>query len=299
MLSEWGIKYEITTRNSVLETSIENLLIQTKIPYEKNKRILDFEDGMRKKEMDFYIPSLKFGIELHGMEYHSDIYLESDYHLKKSIAAEKQGIRLLQFWGVDITQNPEIVDSIILSNLNFNKKIYARKCEIRTVSNFDAAEFLERNHIQGNSISKYQYGLYYEDDLVSLMTFAKSRFDKNIDWELLRFCNKINTNVVGGASRLLSHFRKGHTGTIISYADRMRSNGNLYKVLGFEFSHHTPPSYYYYKRGGDIESRLKYQKHKLKSVLDIFDPNLTESENMHNNGFFRIWNSGNSVWKLL
>lgn len=44
------------------------------------------------------------------------------------------------------------------------------------------------------------------------------------------------------------------------------------------------------------ESRNKYQKHKLKNLLENFDPKLSEIENMVNNGFDRIWDCGNKVF---
>ncbi len=91
--------------------------------------------------------------------------------------------------------------------------------------------FLDENHIQGNCISKYRYGLYYNNELISLMTFGKSRFKD--EFELLRFCNKLGYNVVGGASKLFFHFLKDHEEIkeVISYADRRWSVGNLYFKL--------------------------------------------------------------------
>jgi hypothetical protein len=46
-----------------------------------------------------------------------------------------------------------------------------------------------------------------------------------------------------------------------------------------------------------LESRIKYQKHKLKDVLSIFDGEKTEYENMKNNGFRRIYDCGNMVFE--
>lgn len=111
------------------------------------------------------------------------------------------------------------------------QRIYARKCVVRSVEHNVAVEFLDKNHMQGACQSKYQYGLYYNDELVSIMTFGKSRFKK--EFELTRFCNKLNVTVVGGASKLLRHFLQDHVEIeeIISYADRRLSTGNLYDKL--------------------------------------------------------------------
>jgi hypothetical protein len=130
------------------------------------------------------------------------------------------------------------------------------------------------------------------------MTFGKSRFNKNVDWELIRYCNSLNTSVVGGASRLFKHFLRNHTGSIIYYADRRHSQGGLYENLGFEFSHNSDPNYYYYenKQPYILESRQKYQKHKLPALLENFDQNQTESVNMYNHGYRKIYDCGNQVW---
>lgn len=116
-----------------------------------------------------------------------------------------------------------------------NTKIYARKTICKEVSYTEAKEFLEENHIQGNCISKYRYGLYYNEELVSLMTFGKSRFKD--EFEMLRFCNKKYLNIVGGASKLFSHFLNDHNEIleVISYADRRWSIGNLYTKLRIFF----------------------------------------------------------------
>ena len=39
-------------------------------------------------------------------------------------------------------------------------------------------------------------------------------------------------------------------------------------------------------------------KHKLKDMLKFFDESLTEKENMHINGFFEIYDSGNYKYIL-
>jgi hypothetical protein len=41
---------------------------------------------------------------------------------------------------------------------------------------------------------------------------------------------------------------------------------------------------------------MSCQKHKLNKLLDIFDSKKTEYENMLENGWKRVWDSGNSKW---
>ena len=253
-------------------------------------------------ELDIYLPDDKLAIEYNGLYWHSFNSVETenkDYHLIKTEKCKELGIQLFHIFENE-WQDPvkhDIWKSIIKNKLGQSSRIYGRKTEIRSVSSSDKTEFLNRNHLQGTCVSSMNLGLYYGGELVSLMTFGKSRFNKNVDWELLRFCNKIGYSVIGGASKLLKAFRLKKEGSIISYADKRRSNGNLYKQLGFEFSHDSPPNYFYWKKNG-LESRIKYQKHKLSKLLEVYDSGLTETENMYENGYRKIYDCGNQVWVL-
>ena len=124
------------------------------------------------------------------------------------------------------------------------------------------------------------------------MTFGKSRFNKSYDYELLRYCTIANFSIIGAAGKLFNYFLKNYSGSIISYADRRWSNGNLYKQLGFEELSASAPAYYYIK--DDIRyNRVKFQKHKLSNLLEVFDPTLSESQNMYINGYIKVWDCGN------
>ena len=132
------------------------------------------------------------------------------------------------------------------------------------------------------------------------MTFSKCRFDKKHEWELLRFCNKLGYHVPGGASKLLKYFERNYNPkSLVSYADRRWSQGKVYEKLGFTFSHASAPNYWYWKDRYLLESRVKYQKHKLKTILEKFDETKTEVENMQDNGYNRIFDCGNLVYEKI
>jgi hypothetical protein len=120
----------------------------------------------------------------------------------------------------------------------------------------------------------------------------KNKCSSDVEWEMLRFTNKQNTNVIGGASKLLEHFRSNFEGGIVAYSDRRYSIDSIYKELGFQFLHNSEPNYFYFKNLLVLESNQK-----LSDLLENFDSNLTEYENMVNNGYNRIWDCGNSVWE--
>jgi hypothetical protein len=187
---------------------------------------------------------------------------------------------------------------MIRSKLVLSKRIYARNTTVREVSSTVTKQFLSMNHLQGQSNSSINLGLYHHGDLVALMTFGKPRFNSNYDWELIRYCGLLETNVVGGASKLLKHFRKNYEGSILSYANREHSNGKLYEALGFKLINEAQPNYQWWK-GNQMLKRYATQKHKLPKLLnESFDGSKTESENMFANGYRRIWDCGNLVYEL-
>ena len=82
-------------------------------------------------------------------------------------------------------------------------------------------------------------------------------------------------------------------------AGRRWSAGKLYTALGFKLDHTSKPDYWYFKDRYVLESRVKYQKHKLSGLLEIYDENKTEIENMKANGYERIFDCGNYVFEKI
>lgn len=250
-------------------------------------------------ELDIFIPSLNFAIEIHGLYWHTESKGKTvDSHVKKLNRCLDKDITLFQFWDKEVIDNTNIVLSMIKNKLGYSNKIMARKCHLTSLTSKQAKEFFSVNHLQGHVNASIYLGLLYEDELVSAISISKSRFNKkgSDKWEIVRYANKLGYSVIGGFSKLIKN--SGLTGTIISYANRMYSTGNLYKQAGFEFIRHTPPCYFYTKDHVNLEHRVKYQKHKLPLLLENFNANLSETANMKNNGFDRVWDCGTSVYEL-
>jgi hypothetical protein len=253
-------------------------------------------------EIDIYIPSYNLAIEVNGVYWHSESMGKyRDYHLYKTNKCEENNIDLIHILDYEWIFKKPIIQSIILNKINnIKNKIYARKCIIKEIKDTSIVRnFLDNNHIQGYTHSSINLGLYNNDELVSLMTFSKNRFKKNSnEWEMVRFCNKLNTNNIGGASKLFKYFNILYNTDkipVVSFSDRRFFKGSLYKILGFEFEKNTSPSYIYWK-DNRILNRMSCQKHKLDKLLDNFDSNKTEYENMVFNGWRRVWDSGNIKW---
>jgi hypothetical protein len=116
-----------------------------------------------------------------------------------------------------------------------------------------------------------------------------------------RYCNILNTNVIGGASKLFNHFIKNYNvNSIVTYSDMRLFNGNVYKNIGMSFVNTTPPNYHYFDRNYCVPlTRIGFQKHKLSKILKIFDNKLSEWQNMQLNGYDRIWDCGHFKYEWI
>ena len=248
-------------------------------------------------ELDIFIPDKNIAIEFNGLAWHSDFSKkDSNYHLMKTKMCKDAGIRLIHIFENEWVEKRDIVKDKLRSILSFNDRIFARKCVIKHISSAECRDFLNMNHIQGSDNSSIKLGLFYNDELVSVMTFCKPRFTSKYDYELSRYASKLGVSVVGGASKLLNEFWKKNKGTIVTYADLRFSQGGLYGAIGFKLSHTSPPNYWW-TNGTLILSRYECQKHKLKDIIgEGFNKNKTEEENMRDAGYFKIFDCGNLVY---
>jgi hypothetical protein len=253
------------------------------------------------KELDIYLPDHNLAIECNGTFFHCEKYgnKKSDYHITKTKLCEDKNIRLIHIFQHRWESDKNKIKSILKSATNkLEIKKYARKLKIIKVEKEQEKEFFDFNHIQKYKPSKICFGLIDDkNNLVCAMSFCKSRYNKNYDIELLRYCNKLDTVVIGGANKLFEHFIKLNPNKkIISYCDRSLFSGNMYKKLGMIHHSDSRPSYFYTKNYKTWYNRIQFQKHKLKQKLINFDPCLSEWANMQNNGWDRYWDCGNSVW---
>lgn len=241
------------------------------------------------------MPKYNLAIEFDGLFWHS--LKEPNYHLNKTKLCENKNIQLLHIFENEWIYRRDIWKSIIRSKLNLTYSIYARNCSIREINYIESNEFLDSNHLQGKIGFNVGIGLFYGNNLVSMICFGIPRYNKLYKFELLRYCTKLDTRIVGGFSKLLKFFTEKYSKSIITYADRRYSNGSVYEKNGFNFICDTNPNYFYFNKSMKLESRIKYQKHKLKNLLQSYNDNLSEYENMKNNGYSRIYDCGNKVYE--
>lgn len=267
-------------------------------------------------EIDVYLPEFNFGIECNpSFTHNSSIsdpwgaepkhYL---YHKEKSDKCREAGVELFHIFGWEWEYKQDIIKSMIKNRLGLtDRRIYARNTKVVEVDFKTSVNFLNENHLQGMLSAPIRLGLMDEnDELVSLMTFGKMRSTigqgQGNQYELSRFCNKLNTSVVGGASKLLKHYMKHYNTPLISFSDNAHTTGKLYENLNFKRDHDVAPRYTWVDPFTEYTiNRLKTQKHNLRKLFndDTIDiENKTEKEIMLEHGYVQVYDAGLTKWVL-
>lgn len=289
--------HEQHNKQSNNEISIINYI--KSLGLQDNEIILRNRKLLNGLELDIYLPKYNLAIEYCGSFWHSEkMGKDKDYHINKKNKCKDLDIELITIWDVDYNKNSELIHSIIRNKLINNdfEKIYARKCIVKEISNSEYLNFCNNNHLQGYVQAKIKLGLFYNNELISLMSFNNLRkfINKNNNnknyYELVRYCLKPDLKVFGGANKLLKYFeRKYKPEKLISYCNLDYFNGNTYINLGMNkvnYSHS-----YFYLYGNKKINRYSLTKHKL--IDRGYDKNLTANEIIKSINIIKVWNCGN------
>lgn len=233
-----------------------------------NNIIRNSKDYLGGQEIDVYLPDYNLGIEFNGTFWHSDLYKDDNYHFNKSLLAQQKGIKLIHIyqyeWDNKLTKE-KIKQLLKISLGKVERKIYARDCEIKQITNNEAKILNNSVHLQNHRNAQVTYGLYYRNELVQLMSFSKN---KKYQWEIIRGCPGSNNIVVGGVSKLFKHFIKDYNpDEVFSYCDFNKFDGKSYEAIGMKFIGYTGPDMKYIIKG-NVVNRQPSKYKELKSQID-------------------------------
>lgn len=261
----------------------------------------------KKFEIDCYVADHQFGVEYCGEYWHRFDQFgnnNKNRHLDKLKFFKEKGVKLFTIFENEWLIKRPIIESMIRYRVNHHsiRTIYARKCILKEIDKASANEFHKTNHIHGYAASTFNFGLYCNDELVSVLSLIKSRFDKSAEYEIARFSSTLNTSVVGGFSKLFNFFTiQYNPNSCVTYADRRFGEGETYLNNCFQYMTSTKPNYWYYdKTTATLENRMKYQKSKLKTLFPMhFSETKTEFEIMTDAGYFKVYDCGSNkyIWK--
>lgn len=244
------------------------------------------------KEIDIYIPEKNFAIEYDGMFWHSEANKKGySYHLNKTEKCLQKGIRLLHLYDYEWKNKKDICKSMICSALGiYERKEYARKCEVREVKDRKIIkDFFNENHIQG-SVDRYSLclGLYKDNELLQAVLFGRQHFGKNKDFELYRMATKLNTQILGGFSKLMKH---SPYDVVISYVALRMFDAKGYLAGKWKIESRSQPSFCI-TDGIDMFSRHLFKKSACLKKFNNVNKDMTEREMCELNGYYRLWDCG-------
>lgn len=255
----------------------------------------------KRMSVDLYNDEFKIAIEINPTITHSTQVTPFPnrnttpvkYHKDRSIDANDNGWDLIQIFDWD---NEEDILELLKSKFKMNNKIYARKCIVKEVTSVESKTFLNENHRQEGKVnSSIQYGLYYEEELIQIMSFSREKLKGN--YELLRLASKKGTTVVGGASKLFSAFINSNynPNSIKTLADLYKDSGKSYEKLGMEYEGFASFNAFYSSVYTNEAYKVAEITNKYKSEYSKLG--LTQKEYMNSKGFYRINDAGHKIYR--
>ena len=175
--------------------------------------------------------------------------LDKNFFYEWANYAEKQGIHPIHIWEDHWLNQKEIILSQLTSLAKKTKKVFARNTIAQRITQPQANNFLNANHLGGSPNARYKYGLIHKKtkELLAVATFSAPRKfvreNKSYkSYELIRFGSTLNTTVTGGLSKLLKTFIDDvQPDDIMTYTDRDWWTGRSYQPLGFKKIELMPP----------------------------------------------------------
>jgi len=262
-------------------------------------------------EIDIYIPDKNIGIEYHGSFWHKtlpdDGFVKPRlFHQKKYTLCSQIGIHLISIFDIDWLYNSNKIKEYLIDLLKNKEIIYARKCTIKKITKTESNDFYSKYHLLGTTVVQdVSYGLFYNDELVSCMSFQLGRYKEENKpvWCLSRFVTKSGVTIIGGASKLLKYFEREYEPSIlVSFSDNDYFNGGVYDKLGFECKGCTSyPRYFWYLEDQEIKREQCQLKKLSKKYPDLYKESLNISGNkedyiMLKLGAFKVYRSGHTKW---
>jgi hypothetical protein len=245
-------------------------------------------------ELDLYIPEFKLAIECNGLYWHSEISADrgESYHYDKFKLCKERGIKLITIFGDDWENKQSSIEFRLRYLLHATTgMIETKKCTIKMVDHIEAIDFTDMYHLQGAVQTPINIGLYYDNNLVSLMSFDLSSTNKKYQYELIRFCS--SSNIPGAELMLFNYFiNKYDPKSIVSYSDNGWGYDDMYINLGFQYQSVTIR--YQYTDYKHRYNQQQLQKILLNEQVDCSD--LSDWQIMQNLGYDRVWDCGQSTW---
>lgn len=191
-------------------------------------------------ELDVCVPSRKTAFEYDGLYWHTEKATPSKrYHLDKTEACEKAGIRLVHVFDLEWSEKRKAIESLVAEALGSGRaEIQARSCQLVEVDEKTSQIFQKENSLGESVSSEVRLGLFHVGKLVQMAAFERGLHG----WTLVWHGSAAGFSVAGGMASVLEAFEKRfHPGKLWLEADRRLADRKLYESLGFRLLAATEP----------------------------------------------------------
>lgn len=245
-----------------------------------------FLGGSKPKQIDMVIKSKNIMIEYNGLIWHCERNprITPRYHLEKTEIAKEKGYKLIHIFEHEWKERNKQVKSFLQSMIGCNTiKLNARDCEFKEVPKNIAKSFLNEYHILGSCNFKSAYGLFHNDELISLATFnLHHRNSKELI--LNRYVCKTNVTIRGGLSKItLNSFKL--LGKFYTWIDKRFSDGDNWVKCGWSVISVSRPDYFYYNPVKNEVITKQSRKDKRSELI-------SEIEQAKIDGYSRVFDCG-------
>jgi len=224
------------------------------------------------------------------------------HHFDRWKLVKDNGYTLISVF--DNMDNKKVLN-IIRSKIGKNEiKIGARECKIKEIPQKECNLFLDEYHIQSKATGqKHCISLYYNNELVGVMTFGQPRFNKKYEWELVRLCFKSNITIQGGVSRMWNYFKTMYNPTSCICYLNLNLGGDNIHLEDFKFVKYNKPAGYWIclKTGRTITNNSLRFKGASRFIGDDdlvkYPKGMDNREIMKLEGFVEMYDCGNVVYE--
>ena len=302
MMEKYGVPYSCLLPSATgygITSKINNKFLQLLIQNGINVTEDDMEFRIQNRLYDIRIPNTNILIEIDPTYTHTTKKTlkcsgkQPNYHLTKTILAESNGYRCVHVWDWDDWNR-------IIKMFLPRKKLYARNMNIYVLKNKNVINsFLNDNHIQGTARGqKLCLGLVQDDKLYQILTVGKPRYNTNYDTEIIRMCTRSGYQVIGGTSKLFKFACAYGLGKVISYCDRSKFTGEVYRNIGMELKEATSPSKIWSKGKRYVTAATLAKNGYDRIFKTSYGKGTNNEELMLENGWLPIYNCGQYVYEL-
>ena len=225
-------KSAVSKLNIQLQQALLNDGIESELEFQLNRYVYDM-----------HIKDTKILLELNPTYTHnnignhwSDKGLDVYYHRNKTMWANENGYQCIHIWDWDNV-------NIVINQLGPRQSVDASEFQVYKLTNEVTDKFLTDNCIHGTCRGQLlSLGLVKNNEIYQVMTFGKSKRNKEYPIEMKRACTRIGYQIAGGYDKL-SKAASQEFGieSCIAYQDISKLSDINYEELGMKLLTTNPP----------------------------------------------------------